>query len=47
MRKTKEDETFDWWSEDGAWPGAIDEFVGYVRAKRGGKGVVVEAMEVE
>ncbi|EDN09389.1 predicted protein [Histoplasma mississippiense (nom. inval.)] len=28
MRKTKEDETFDWWSEDGAWPGAIDEFVG-------------------
>ncbi|KAG5291139.1 defective in Cullin neddylation protein [Histoplasma capsulatum G186AR] len=47
MRKTKEDETFDWWSEDGAWPGAIDEFVGYVRAKRGGKGVAVEAMEVE
>lgn len=47
MRKTKEDETFGWWSEDGAWPGAVDEFVGFVQAKRGGKGAAVEAMEVE
>lgn len=23
-----------WWSEDGAWPGAIDEFVGFVKEKR-------------
>ncbi|PGH15435.1 hypothetical protein AJ79_02411 [Helicocarpus griseus UAMH5409] len=44
MRKTREDEAFSWWSEDGAWPGAIDEFVGFVQAKRGGKS---EAMEVE
>lgn len=35
MRKTKEDEEFSWWSADGAWPGAIDDFVNYVQAKRG------------
>lgn len=35
MRKTKEDEEFSWWSADGAWPGAIDDFVAYVQAKRG------------
>lgn len=35
MRKTKEDEEFSWWSADGAWPGAIDDFVSYVQAKRG------------
>jgi DCN1-like protein 1/2 len=23
------------WSEDGAWPGVIDEFVAYVKEKRG------------
>ncbi|RWQ94660.1 Cullin binding-domain-containing protein [Paecilomyces variotii] len=44
MRKTTEDENFGWWSADGAWPGALDEFVAYVQAKRG-KGS--EAMEVE
>jgi DCN1-like protein 1/2 len=36
MRKTVEDETFGWWSVDGAWPGALDDFVGYVQAKREG-----------
>lgn len=28
-------ETMGWWSEDGAWPGVIDQFVEYVREKRG------------
>ncbi|KAJ0419851.1 Cullin binding-domain-containing protein [Aspergillus carlsbadensis] len=41
MRKSREDEDFGWWSEDGAWPGALDDFVAWVREKRGG------AMEVE
>ena len=27
-------ETMSWWSEDGAWPGVIDGFVGYVHEKR-------------
>lgn len=35
MRKTLEDENFEWWSPDGAWPGALDDFVGYVKEKRG------------
>lgn len=34
--KTLEDETMGFWSEDSAWPGVIDEFVEYVREKRGG-----------
>ncbi|KAL2826591.1 Cullin binding-domain-containing protein [Aspergillus cavernicola] len=44
MRKSHQDEEFGWWSEDGAWPGALDDFVAWVREKRG-KGEV--AMEVE
>lgn len=44
MRKTHEDEDFGWWSEDGAWPGALDDFVAYVREKRGKSD---GAMEVE
>lgn len=40
-RRTKEDETFGWHSDDGAWPGAIDDFVAFVREKRG------ENMDVE
>jgi DCN1-like protein 1/2 len=43
MRKTKEDENFGWWSAEGAWPGAIDDFIGWVKDKRGAS----EAMEVE
>ncbi|KAL1987399.1 hypothetical protein VTN96DRAFT_4115 [Rasamsonia emersonii] len=47
MRKTKEDENFGWWSPDGAWPGTLDDFVGFVQqVKRGGK-PAGEAMEVE
>lgn len=36
VEKTREPggEKMDWWSEDGAWPTAVDEFVAYVRQKR-------------
>ena len=34
IHKSQEDESMAWWSEDGAWPGAIDEFVGFVKEKR-------------
>ncbi|KKK20899.1 hypothetical protein ARAM_006447 [Aspergillus rambellii] len=44
MRKTQEDEAFGWWSVDGAWPGALDDFVAWVKEKRGKGG---EDMEVE
>lgn len=48
MRKTTEDESLRWWSMDGAWPGAIDDFVGYVQVKRGkGSAGGTEAMEIE
>ena len=33
--KTLEDESMSWWNEGGAWPSILDEFVGYVREKRG------------
>ena len=32
--KSLEDETMSWWSEDGAWPGVLDEFVRFVEEKR-------------
>lgn len=34
--KTKEPdgESLDWWTEDGAWPMAVDDFVAYVRERR-------------
>jgi DCN1-like protein 1/2 len=35
MRKSHEDEEMGWWSPDGAWPGALDDFVAYVQTKRG------------
>ncbi|CAG7935262.1 unnamed protein product [Penicillium salamii] len=35
MRKSLEDEDMGWWSPDGAWPGALDDFVAFVQAKRG------------
>ncbi|KZZ93554.1 ullin neddylation protein [Ascosphaera apis ARSEF 7405] len=34
LETAKKDESLDWHSEDGAWPGAIDEFVTYVKEKR-------------
>lgn len=47
VRKTKEDENFGWWNAEGAWPGAIDDFVGWVKDKRGDSNSTAEAMEVE
>lgn len=35
FEKTMEDESLSFWSEDGAWPGVIDEFVAYAKEKRG------------
>jgi DCN1-like protein 1/2 len=37
VSKTREPggESFGWWTEDGAWPMAIDEFVGYMKNKNG------------
>jgi len=37
-QKSLEDESMSWWSEDGAWPGVLDEFVVYVNEKRGDEG---------
>jgi DCN1-like protein 1/2 len=31
-RKTLEDESMSWWSEEAAWPGVIDDFVAKVKA---------------
>lgn len=44
--KSLEDETMGWWSEDGAWPGCLDEFVGFVREKRGDGGAEEQGMEM-
>lgn len=37
VNKTKEPggESMSWWSEDGAWPMAVDEYVSFVKEKRG------------
>ncbi|GAB7354150.1 hypothetical protein MBLNU459_g4709t1 [Dothideomycetes sp. NU459] len=43
-QKCLEDESLNWWSEDSAWPGVIDEFVEFVQKDKRGGG---EAMEVE
>ncbi|KAJ5120688.1 uncharacterized protein N7515_010076 [Penicillium bovifimosum] len=34
MRKTLEDEDMHWYNPDGAWPGALDDFVGWVQDER-------------
>jgi DCN1-like protein 1/2 len=43
-QKSLQDESLSFWSEDGAWPGVIDEFVAYAKAKRGD---VPETMETD
>jgi len=40
--KSVQDETLGFWSEDGAWPGVIDEFVAYAKEKRGDVPVTME-----
>jgi DCN1-like protein 1/2 len=35
FQKSIQDDEMSFWSEDGAWPGVIDDFVGYVKEKRG------------
>lgn len=42
--KTMEDETLNFWNEDGAWPSVIDDFVDWLRQKGIGK---TESMEVD
>jgi len=42
--KSMQDETLSFWSEDGAWPGVIDDFVAYVKEKGG---VSPETMEID
>lgn len=41
VMKTREPngETLEWWSEDGAWPTAVDDFVAFVKEKRAAGGM--------
>ncbi|KAK9791871.1 putative Cullin binding-domain-containing protein [Seiridium cardinale] len=41
--KSIEDESLSFWSEDGAWPGVIDQFVAWYREKK----AATEAMDVD
>lgn len=43
--KTMQDESLSFWSEDGAWPSVIDEFVAYVKELRGSQ--VPDTMETD
>ncbi|MCJ1478833.1 Scaffold-type E3 ligase [Lambiella insularis] len=46
--KSLEDASMSWWSEDGAWPGVLDEFVGYVKERTGiGKTEEGDGMDIE
>lgn len=40
--KTLQDESLSFWSEDGAWPGVIDDFVAYAKESRGDLPVSME-----
>ena len=42
--RTMQDPTLSFWSEDAAWPGVIDDFVGYVKEKGG---ILPESMETD
>ncbi|KAL3423367.1 hypothetical protein PVAG01_05114 [Phlyctema vagabunda] len=42
--KSMQDETLSFWTEDGAWPSVVDEFVAYIKVK---KGALPEAMETD
>lgn len=46
--KAKEDDKLSFWSEDSAWPGVIDEFVVWMKERRGnGAGAGTEKMETD
>lgn len=42
--KAAEDETLSFWTEDGAWPSVIDDFVAWCREE---KGIKPEAMDTD
>jgi len=42
MTKSLEDPTMSWWSEDGAWPGVLDDFVMFVKERREGTSMDIE-----
>lgn len=42
MTKSLEDPTMSWWSEDGAWPGVLDDFVIFVKERREGTNMDIE-----
>lgn len=42
MTKSLEDQTMSWWSEDGAWPGVLDDFVIFVKERREGTSMDIE-----
>ncbi|KAI9683895.1 MAG: Scaffold-type E3 ligase [Trizodia sp. TS-e1964] len=42
--KSMEDESMAWWTLNAAWPGVIDDFVGYVKEHRGNEG---DKMEID
>lgn len=42
MTKSLEDPTMSWWSEDGAWPGVLDDFVIFVKERREGTSMDIE-----
>ncbi|KAL2357596.1 Cullin binding-domain-containing protein [Cryomyces antarcticus] len=39
------DESVDWWDEESAWPGVVDEFVEFVKSEK--RGATDGAMEIE
>lgn len=49
VQKSLEDESMGWWSEEGAWPSCLDEFVAFVKDRRGpdGDGEKAEGEEME
>jgi DCN1-like protein 1/2 len=45
--KTLEDESLSFWDENSAWPSVIDDFVEWVREKRGDSGAPADDMDIE
>jgi len=43
-QESLQDQALSFWSEEASWPSVIDEFVGWVKNKRG-EGVPVDEME--